>query len=444
MTSLNERTDAAGHDAAGHDPADYVARAERVLPGGASGSWRSYDMEVVERTSGAHVWTAGGTRYIDHILAWGTVVIGHSDHRVNAAVFAAAQQCDLTTLGPQRGEVEVAERICSVMPSARSVAFCVSGTEATLHAVQLARAATGRAKLLKFHGSYHGWHDMLAVGVRAAPGREDRTDVRATESAGIHAASAADVVVVEWNDAAGLAEAFAAHGRELAAAFCEPYVQSYGCTPAEPGFLERLRELCTATGTLLVFDEVKTAFRHHLGGYQAICGVTPDLTTFSKALGNGYSVGGLAGSRELMDGFRAGHARGAVMDGTSNASPYVMAAARATFDLLADGGIGRLAALGERMREGLRREIAAAGVPACVTGTGGSWALYMLPAPPRNYAEALRQDSARMAAYNQRLRQLGIMEPLVSLADRRVCVATSEDDVDETVAAAGRALRDVT
>ncbi|WP_328914200.1 MULTISPECIES: aspartate aminotransferase family protein [unclassified Streptomyces] len=423
------------------DAPDYVARAERVLPGGASGSWRSYDMQVVRRTSGAHIWTADGTRYIDHILAWGTVVIGHSDHRVNRAVFAAAEQCDLTTLGPQQGEVEVAERICSVMPSAQNVAFCVSGTEATLHAVQLARAATGRTKLLKFHGSYHGWHDMLAVGVRAAPGREDRTDLRATESVGIHPAAAADVVVVEWNDAAGLAEAFAAHGPELAAAFCEPYVQSYGCTPAEPGFLEQLRELCTASGTLLVFDEVKTAFRHHLGGYQAICGVIPDITTFSKALGNGYSVGGLAGRRDLMAGFQAGHARGAVMDGTSNANPYVMAAATATFDLLADGGISHMAALGERMREGLRREIAAAGIPACVTGTGGSWALYMRPTPPRNYAEALTQDNARMVAYNQRLRALGIMEPLVPLADRRLCVSSTEDDVDETLAAAGRAMR---
>ena len=170
----------------------------------------------------------------------------------------------------------------------------------------------------------------------------------------------------------------------------------------------------------------------------------PDITTFSKALGNGYAVGGLAGSRELMDGFRAGHDRGAVMDGTSNASPYVMAAAAATFDLLAAGGLDRLSELGERMRDGLRREIARAGVQACVTGTGGSWALYMLAAPPRNYAQALAQDSARMTAYNEKLRELGVMEPLVALADRRVCVATSQDDVDETLAAARLALRAVT
>ncbi len=421
----------------------YVERAERVLPGGASGSWRSSDMQVIERTQGAYVWTADGQRHIDFILAWGTVVVGHSDPRVNRAVCDAVALCDITTIGPQRGEVELAERICNVMPSAEVVAFCLSGTEATLHAVQLARAATGRQKLLKFHGSYHGWHDMLAVGVRAAPGREDRVGLNVPESAGIHPGAAADVIVLPWNDQAALEDCFSTNGGQLAAAFCEPYVQSYGCAAAAPGFLERLRELCTRSGVPLVFDEVKTAFRHHLGGYQAICGVTPDITTFSKALGNGFSVGGLAGRRGLMDGFRAGREAGAVMDGTSNASPYAMAAGIATFDILADGGIERLRDLGDRMREGLRREIADSGVTACVSGTGGSWAIYMLQAPPRNYAEALSQDAARMSEYNRELRSRSIIEPLVALADRRLCMATSEDDVDETLAAAGQALRAV-
>jgi glutamate-1-semialdehyde 2,1-aminomutase len=420
---------------------EYVARAQSVLPGGASGSWRSSDMQVVERTRGPYVWTADGRRYIDFILAWGTVVIGHSDPRVNRAVADAVAVCDITTIGPQRGEVELAERICAVMPSAEVVAFCLSGTEATLHAVQLVRAATGRQKLLKFHGSYHGWHDMLAVGVRAAPGREDRIGLNVPESAGIHAGAAADVVVLPWNDRVALEDCFSVNGSQLAAAFCEPYVQSYGCTPAAPGFLERLRELCSRYGVQLVFDEVKTAFRHDLGGYQAICGITPDVTTFSKALGNGFSVGGLAGRRELMDGFQAGRDAGAVMDGTSNASPYAMAAGIATFDMLADGGIERLHTLGERMREGLRKQIADSGVIACVSGVGGSWSLYMLREPPRNYSEALSQDSARMVEYNRQLRSRNVLEPLIALADRRLCVETTEDDVDEALEAAGQALR---
>ena len=169
-----------------------------------------------------------------------------------------------------------------------------------------------------------------------------------------------------------------------------------GAQPRRPGFLERLRELCSHFAVPLVFDEVKTAFRHHLGGYQAICGVTPDITTFSKALGNGFSVGGLAGRRGFMDGFRAGREAGAVMDGTSNASPYAMAAGVATFDILADGGIERLRHLGSGCVKVCAERSPTAVSTACVSGTGGSWAIYMRQEPPRNYAEALSHDSARM------------------------------------------------
>jgi glutamate-1-semialdehyde 2,1-aminomutase len=424
-------------------PNALLERAVSVLPGGASGSWRAMDAEVIERAAGQYVWTEGGRRYLDHVLAWGTIVVGHCDPRVNRAVEEMAATCDLTTVGPQRGEVELAEQICMAMPCAEQVAFCLSGTEASLHAVQLLRARTGRKRLLKFHGSYHGWHDMLAVGVRAAPGRESHTDLRDRESAGIHPDAAADVTVVEWNDLDGLRDALAAEHDDLAAVFCEPYVQSYGCVPAAPGFLETLRELCTRYGVPLVFDEVKTAFRHHLGGFQAICGVTPDLAIFSKALGNGYAIGGLGGTRELMSGFVAGDASGAVMDGTGNASPYAMAAGSATFAMLRDGGVERLAELGERMRSGLRGAIADSGARACVAGVGGSWAVYMREEAPRNYREALDQDATRMDAYNQALRRAGILEPIVALGDRRLCVAATENDVDDAIVAARTAFREV-
>ena len=246
-------------------PNALLHRAAKVLPGGASGSWRAMDAEVIERTAGQYVWTEGGRRYLDHVLAWGTIVVGHCDPRVNLAVQEMTATCDLTTVGPQRGEVELAEQVCAAMPCAEEVAFCLSGTEASLHAVQLLRARTGRRRLLKFHGSYHGWHDMLAVGVRAAPGRETQTDLRDPESARIHPGAAADVTVIEWNDLDRLQDAIAAEHGELAAVVCEPYVQSYGCVPAAPGFLETLRALCTRYRVPLVFDEVKTAFRHHLG-----------------------------------------------------------------------------------------------------------------------------------------------------------------------------------
>ncbi|MEJ0097723.1 MAG: aminotransferase class III-fold pyridoxal phosphate-dependent enzyme [Bauldia sp.] len=179
-----------------------------------------------------------------------------------------------------------------------------------------------------------------------------------------------------------LQDAFRAYGPELAGVFCEPYVQSYGCVPPEAGFLETMRQLCDAHHVPLVFDEVKTAFRHHVGGYQAICGVIPDLTAFSKALGNGFAIGGLAGTEELMDSFKMGAAGGAVMDGTNNASPYAMAAGIATLGVLMDGGVERLWVLGERMRSGLRAAIHDVGIEASVAGIGASWIVYFRPSPP--------------------------------------------------------------
>ena len=420
--------------------AEILRRAAAVLPGGASGSWRSSDPMVVARTKGSKIWTTEGDEYLDHILAWGNIVLGHSDARVIEAVLSAASTADLTTIGPQPGEVELAELIVSIMPSAERVAFCLSGTEATLHAVQLVRARTGRTRLLKFHGSYHGWHDHLAVGVRAAPGSSRDPERYQPESDGIVDTAVNQVTVVEWNNVAELRDAFQAHGNELAAVFCEPYVQSYGCVAAQDGFLETMRELCDAHRVPLVFDEVKTAFRHHVGGYQVLCGVVPDLTAFSKGLGNGFAIGGLAGRKDLMEGFKLGASDGAVMDGTNNASPYSMAAGLTTLRTLMDGGVERLWALGERMRAGLEAAIADAGIEACVAGVGSSWIVYFRSSVPHNYAQALDSDLAKAERFAVELRKRGIAEPLIALGDRRLCLATDETEIDAAIKEARLAL----
>jgi glutamate-1-semialdehyde 2,1-aminomutase len=429
--------------AATHVPtATMLERARKVIPNGASSAWRSVHGEAIARAEGAYLWNAEGRRYIDCLCAWGPIVIGHCDPRVNQAVIDSIATVDLNAVGPHAGEVELAEAICAAMPSAQKVAFCQSGTDTTLHAVHAVRAFTGKTKLLKFHGSYHGWHDSLAVGVRYnAAGSRGRSFTE-PEGAGLHPAVIADVVVVEWNDLAGVEAVFAAQADELAGVVAEPYAQGFGCVAPAPGFLEGLRELCTRYGVPLVFDEVKTGFRHHLGGYQALCGVTPDVTAFSKALGNGYAIGGVAGSEEVMSVFEIGHnGMEAVWDGTSNASPYAMAAGMATFSILRDGGIERLNELGERMRQGLREAIASTGSIATVTGVGASWMVYFLPEAPTNYREALQYNSEQATVYNHAMRAAGIMEPLVGLGDRRLCLAMTEDDVDETIEAARGALR---
>lgn len=418
-----------------------IARARRVIPNGASSAWRSVHGEAIVRAQGAYLWNAEGRRYIDCLCAWGPIVIGHCDPRVNQAVIDCISTVDLNAVGPHVGEVELAEAICEVMPCAERVAFCQSGTDTTLHAVHAVRALTGKQKLVKFHGCYHGWHDSLAVGVRYnAAGARGRS-LTEPEGAGLHPGALSDVIVVEWNDLASVADVFATRAGELAGVVCEPYAQGFGCVAPAPGFLEGIRELCTRHGIPLVFDEVKTGFRHHVGGYQALCGVTPDITAFSKALGNGFAIGGVAGSAEIMAVFEIGHnGMEAVWDGTSNASPYAMAAGLATLRILRDGGVDRLNALGERMREGLREAVAATGVEATVTGVGASWMVYFLPAAPKNYREALLNNTKQATIYNHALREAGIMEPLVGLGDRRLCLAMTDDDVDETVEAARRAL----
>lgn len=418
-----------------------LARARAVLPNGVSSGGRSKFNEAIVRAQGAYVWNAEGKRYIDYLLAYGPIVVGHCDPRVNEAVARAASTCDLNWVGPQAGEVELAEQICEVMPSAEKVAFCTSGTDASLHAVHLARAATGRVRLLKFHGSYHGWHDQLAVGsrLRAATGDEGEV-LNEPDALGLHPGASADVQVVEWNDVEGLRRAFAQHGPELAACFAEPYVHSYGCVAPAEGWLEEIRRLCTEHGAALVFDEIKTGFRHALGGYQSVCGVTPDLTIFGKALGNGYSIAGVAGRGSIMDLLGSASERTATIEGTYNASPYALAAGLATLEVLRDGGVERLYALGERLRTGLARVIADARVSACVTGWGSEWMIYFSPEAPRSYRQVLATDLDLHERFRIALLEEGILEPPFATSDKRLCIALSEADVDQTVVAVARAL----
>lgn len=419
----------------------WLARARQALPKGASSGNRVPWNEVIVRAAGAYVWNAEGVRFLDYLLAWGPIVLGHCDPRVTEAAMRAAAECDLTAIGPQHGEVELAEAICEVMPSAERVGFCMSGTEATLHAVQLARAATGRVKLLKFHGSYHGWHDALAVGSRFASGPVTDLPLSEPDAGGLHLGSVGDVVVVEWNDLPAVEAVFAEHGEYLAAAICEPYVHSYGCVPPAEGFLEALRALCTKHSTVLAFDEVKTAFRADLGGYQAVCGVTPDLTAFAKAIANGYPLAGVAGRTALMDA--VGSEGEAAFAGTYNAWPPAIAAGRATLEILREGALERIRVLGERLREGLRSLIAAHGVPACVSGFGSEWVVYFRPLLPMNYREALDSDTALARRFQQAMMAGGVLEPIFPVADRRLCAATSDEDIERTLEVADKALAEL-
>lgn len=416
-------------------------RARKVVPRGVSSGHRVGWDQVFVKASGAYLWDDQGNKYLDYINSWGPIVLGHSDRRVNQAVFDAANTCDLTGVGPQVGEMELAEKITTLVPSADKVAFCTSGTDATMHAAHIVRAATGRVKILKFHGSYHGWSDVLAVGSSRAD-LTPSSPLDTPNSAGLHPGATSDVVVVEWNDFEGLRAAFDVHGSELAAAFAEGYVHSFGCVPAQPGFLELLRELCTRHGAALVFDEIKTGFRSALGGYQSISGVLPDLTAFAKAMANGYSIAALAGTDALMGHLGAYSKKEATIDGTYNANPYSIAAANKTIEILqSEDVITRLYDLGDRLRAGITEAIAEAGIDACVSGLGSEWTVYFRKELPTNFRQAMESNSEQYAKYHRSLLSQGILEPAFTTGDRRLNASTTYEDIDRTIDANRVALR---
>jgi glutamate-1-semialdehyde 2,1-aminomutase len=418
---------------------DMLSRAARVIPGGASAAGRRVFQDYIVRTQGAYLWNADGKRYIDYLLSYGPIVIGHSDPRVNEAVARVAATNDLHWVGAQAYEVEVAEKIVEHVPSAEKVAFVTSGSDALLHAVHVARVATGRRRLVKFHGSFVGWQDALAKGANfdVRPGEAPSTED--ANSGGIHPGAIEDVTVLEWNDFTAVHEVFAKEGHEIAAVVLEPYILSYGVVAPAPGFLELLRELTMKHGALLVFDEVKTGFRFHLGGYQAVAGVTPDLTALGKAMSNGYPLGALAGRADLMDllGTRT------ALDGTHYANPYGLAAAMATIEILENGGIERLAMLGERLREGLSRAIQEAGVTANITGYGSAFMINWTEKPPVTFRDAANADFERAEAFRLEMLEAGILMPPFVITDARLCLTTSEADIDETIEAARRAFHKV-
>jgi glutamate-1-semialdehyde 2,1-aminomutase len=420
----------------GLDTEAYLRRAERVLPHGASAGGRPIYRDVIVRSHGPYLWNGDGKQYIDHLLSYGPIVLGHADPAVNAAVRRTVDQVDLNWVGPQAGEVELAERIVDLVPSAEKVVLLNTGTDALQHALHVARAATGRHRILKFHGHYHGWVGELGTGANfdVEPGRAPAPD--APNSGGAAPTAADGVLVLDWNDASAVRDAFAAQGSEIAAVFTEPYLHSYTNAAPAAGFLELLRELTTRHGALLVFDEVKTGFRHHLGGYQAIAGVTPDLTALGKALGNGYTIAALAGRADLMD--LLGEV--VTIDGTYYANPYATAAALATLDGLEAGGVERLWRLGERLRDGLTAAIADSGIPANVTGVGSAWIINWRADPPVTFREAVDADFDRGEAFRVAMLDAGILLPPYVITDARICAAFSEDDVDATVQAARYAL----
>jgi glutamate-1-semialdehyde 2,1-aminomutase len=423
---------------------EYAQRARAVIPGGVNSGQRQVpglEDLVIAATSGKTFTDADGHVYTDYHAAFGPPLLGHNDPDVNRAVAETARSLDLMGVGVTPVEIALAEKLVEHVPSIEKVLLTVTGSEATFHALRVARTATGRRDVIKFQGCYHGWHDSVAMNVISPADRIGQSDPL---SQGILSEVLDATTVLPFNDADAVARAFETRPGQIAAVILEPIPHNIGAVLPKPGFLERLRELCTANGAILIFDEVITGFRHGLGGYQAIAGVTPDLTTLGKAMANGYPISALGGRADLMDLFSSIPGRPAFFAGTFNGHPAMAAAALATVQKLEREPVHEhVFRLGQRVRDGLTEVYRRLGVPVVVAGFGSVFVTYFLDGSVDSYEDLLRNDVELFVGYRRALLPLGIFELPLNLKRSHVSYAHDDADVDALLEATEQAVESV-
>ncbi len=414
--------------------------ARRVTPGGINTSIRRIPLDVVfARAEGAYMWDVDGNRYLDYHAAFGPIILGHAHPGVNQAVIDSIHTVDLLGVGTTSYEIDVARKIVEHVPSAEMAHLCNTGTEATHHAVRLSRAYTGRQKLIKFQGTYHGWHDYLLMNVISPPEMIGKKD---PGSAGMLPAAIENTTILDFNDLEAVEREL--RTEQYAAVILEPIPHNIGCVLPTQEFAEGLRRLCDETGTVLVFDEVITGFRHGLGGYQEKLGVMPDLTTLAKAIANGYPCAAITGKRELMMQFATAGGK-VFIAGTYNGHPVGAAAALATIAALEDGTVHQhIFALGDYVRDGLSEIAARLGIPMVVAGYGSVFVPYFMDPDlglPRNYTDLLRNDNAKDQAFRLAMVERGIFMCPLALKRNHISAAHTQADMDATLTAAEDVLR---
>jgi len=415
-----------------------IDRAARVMPGGVSSPVRAYravggEPPFIARGSGARVWDTAGREYLDLVCSWGPLIVGHA-HPV--VVDAIQRQARLGTSygAPSPLEVELAEAITASLPAVEMLRFVSSGTEAAMSAVRLARAATGREKILKFAGCYHGHSDALLA--KAGSGV---ATLGLPDSAGVTAGTTRDTLTVAYNDL--VAVEAVARAVPLAAIIVEPYAGNMGCVPPEPGFLAGLRLICDATGALLIFDEVITGFRLARGGAQDLAGVRPDITCLGKVIGGGLPVGAYGASRSLMS--QVAPLGPMYQAGTLSGNPLAMAAGLATLSLLDAPAYDALERSGARLERGLADVIRECASDACVQRAGSLLTLFFAPGPIRNDADAARADRDVFAAFHRAMLGRGVMLPPSQLECWFVSLAHDDGVIDLVVRAARDSLKEL-
>ena len=414
-------------------------RAKAVIPGGVSSPVRAFKAVggsplFVARAEGARFWDEDGRAFVDYVGSWGLMILGHAHPAVVAAVREAAARG--TSYGaPCAGEVELAERIVKHVPSVEKVRFVSSGTEATMSALRVARGFTGRRKILKFDGCYHGHADSLLVSAGSGV-----ATLGIPGSPGVPEGTVADTLVAPFNDVAAVENVLAAHGKDLAAVIVEPVCGNMGTVAPKPGYLEALHALTRASGSVLIFDEVMTGFRLALGGAQQRYGIRPDMTCLGKIVGGGLPAAAYGGRADIMatvapDGpvYQAG---------TLSGNPLAMAAATAILDLLSrPGTYDTLEATSARLEIGLRAAARDAGATVTINRVGSMITVFFCAGPVTDYASAKASDTKRFARFFHAMLVRGVYLPPAQFEAAFVSLAHGPEEIDATVAAAAEAFR---
>jgi glutamate-1-semialdehyde 2,1-aminomutase len=414
------------------------ARAKTLIPGGVNSPARAFgsvggEPIFIDRAEGAYLHDIDGNRYLDYVGSWGPMILGHGHPAVTAALAAAIGRG--TSYGaPTESETELAALIREAMPAVEKVRFVNSGTEATMSAIRLARGYTGRDRIVKFAGCYHGHADSLLVAAGSAA-----ATFGVPNSPGVTSGTARDTLSLAYNDPAGLEAAFARHGEQIAAVIVEPVVGNMGCVLPSHEFLAALGDLTVRHGALLIVDEVMTGFRVAHGGAQSLFGLKPDLTTLGKIIGGGLPVGAYGGRAEIMDHVLP--AGKVFQAGTLSGNPLAMAAGIATLKTLRDANpYPVLERRSRRLATGLQEAADAAGVPAKVAACRSMMTLFFTDEPVTDWTVAARCDTKRFARYFWGLIERGVYMPCSQYEALFVSAAHTEADIEATIAAAREAL----
>jgi len=417
---------------------ELFARAQRTIPAGVNSPVRAFRSvggtpRFFKRGEGAYLWDADDKRYIDYVGSWGPAILGHAHPETVRAVRETALH-GLSFGAPTEIEIDMAETLCRLLPSMEMVRLVSSGTEATMTALRLARGYTGRSKIVKFEGCYHGHGDSLLV--KAGSGA---LTFGQPSSAGVPASIAGETLVLAYNDLDDVSAAFKAHPGEIAGIIVEPVAGNMNLVAPAPGFLQGLRELCDRHGAVLIFDEVMTGFRLHLQGAQGLYGVVPDLTTLGKVIGGGMPVGAFGGKRAIME--KIAPLGPVYQAGTLSGNPVAVAAGLATLSAIQSPGFyDRLAQRTQQLTSGLVNAAQRAGVQFSAQSVGGMFGLYFANRVPTSFAEVMACDKEAFNRFFHRMLDAGVYLAPSAYEAGFVSAAHSAADIDRTIALAAEAF----